>query len=195
MRGSPGCVSEEAKERVCKMPSSRRLRLVLLLVALGVVVARGTRRNGDHHSEDFRVPEEQAPTPQEQAVVAHEGAVFTTPQEQVVMTHEEQSLAFLTSEEVPTAQEQDVVAPEGAVFETLQEQVVMTHEEQSLAFLTPEEQHSQAPQVQLPDPTWDSADRHPRLRLLEQPPEPANRDLAPSEPGQGGLPDLGSALR
>jgi hypothetical protein len=138
------------------MPSSRRLRFVLLLVvALGLVVARGARPNGEHHSEDFTVPEEQAPTAQEQDVVAHEGALFATPQEQAVMTHEEQSLAFLT----------------------------------------PEEQRSQAPQVQLPDPTWDSADRHPWLRLLEQPSEPANSERAASEPGQGGLPDLGSALR
>jgi hypothetical protein len=179
------------------MPSSRRLRFVLLLVVvLGVAVARGARRNGEHHLEDFTVPEEQAPTAPEQAVVANEGAVFATPQEQVFMTQEEQSLAFLTLEEqAPTPQEQDVVAHEGAVFATPQEQAVMTHEEQSLAFLTPEEQHSQAAQVQLPDQTWDTADRHPWLRLLEQLPEPANGELAPSESGQGGLPDLGSALR
>jgi hypothetical protein len=135
---------------------------------------------------DFTVPEEQAPTAREQDVVAPEGAVFATSQEQVVMTQEEQSLAFLTPEQVPTAQKQDVVAHEGAVFAT--PQVFMTQEDQSLAFLTPEEQRSQAPQVQLPDPTWDSADRHPWLRLLEQLPEPANGELAPSESGQGGLP-------
>jgi hypothetical protein len=165
------------------MRSSRRLRIVLLMVAGAVLAARARRTWSDPGTftapagQEFTATDDQSSrlmtrdepavaAPNEPALPAREeqSSTFLTPS--AYLTPEEQSLAFMTPEEQPEERslalvspaEQPFPAPERPPFTAFEKQSLrfLRPEKKSLAFVSPEEQAFTAPREQSSDQTWDS---------------------------------------